>query len=265
MKLTILEDSASRLKIRLTPIYLAVYLLFGILGLVGGWLVLKLLAVTITITVADGELTYQRAFLGRSITDQHSAGVGDIREVSVKVPDGSSSNEIVVSTGDRSFSMPLVSEGGEGKERIAGEIRSALAAPGGRYQFEDGSLPLGLILGIVVLAGGVICLVLVQTSRVEVDHEGGRLTIERRLWFLPFVRSSTTLEAGDIGEVELRRFTVWGRGGPVESFNVVVGTPGSGGAPVAYGPMFRWEDANALKGLLEKAKRRKRKGRRRDQ
>lgn len=254
MKIAVLDDSKTRLEIRLTPIYLAVYLLSGVLGVVGGWFVLKLLAVTITISVDNGRLDYQRAFLGKWITDQHSVNVEKIQEVSVRIPEDGGSYEIVVTTGDRSFDMPLVSENGEGKDRIAKEIRNALIAPGGRYRFEDGSLPLGLLLGIVVIAGGVLCLVLIQTSRIAVDREEGKLTIKRRIWFLPFVRSSTTLETGDVEEVQLRSFTVRGRGGPVESFNVVVTAAGCGDVPVAYGPMFRWEDANALKRILEKAK-----------
>jgi hypothetical protein len=263
MKIAILEDSETKLKIRLTPIYLAAYLLSGVLGVVGGWLVLKLLAVTITISIDGGKLDYQRAFLGKSITAQHSVAVAEIQEVSVKIPDDSGSYEIVVTTDVRSFNMPLVSEGWQGKERIAGEIRNALTAPGGRYRFEDGSLMLGLALGIVVIAGGVFCLALIQTSGVDVDRAGGRLTIKRRLWFLPFVRSSTTLEVGDVGEVQLRSFTVRGRTGPVESFSVVVTTAGYGDIPVAYGPMFRWEDAKTLKHILEKAQRPKRPKRKR--
>ncbi len=258
MKIAILDDCETRLKIRLTPIHLAAYLLSGVLGLVGGWVVLKLLAVTITISVDNGQLDYQRAFLGKWITAQHSVDVAEIREVSVKIPEDSGTYEIVVTTRDRSFNMSLVSEDREGKARIAKEIRNALAAPGGRYRFEDGSLTPGFVLGIVVIAGGVFCLALIQTSGVEVDREAGKLTIKRRLCFLPFVRSSTTLETGDVEEVQLRSFTVWGRGGPVESFNVVVTTVGSGDVPVAYGPMFRWEDAQTLKRIIEKAKRPKR-------
>ena len=117
MKIAIQEDSDTRLKVRLTPIYLAVYLLVGVRCVVGAWFIIKVLAVTITISVNDGKLSYERAFLGKYENKSHSFAVGEIEKIEVKVPEDSGSYEIVVSAAGSSFTMPLVSEGGDGKER----------------------------------------------------------------------------------------------------------------------------------------------------
>ena len=261
MKIAIKEDSDTRLKIRLTPIYLAVYLLVGVLCVVGAWFIIKVLAVTITISVNDGKLSYEHAFLGKYETKSHSVAAGEIEKIEVKVPEDSGSTEIVVSAAGSSFTMPLVSEGGDGKERIASEIGQALMIPGSEYVYVDSSLWLGLILGVVVLLAGLLTLAFVQTSVVDVDRASGKLTVRRQLWLLPFVRSSRTIETSEIQNVELSSFTVWGRGGAVESYNVVIQTHANDSVPVAYGPLFREGSAMELKSLLKKvrAKRKKKK------
>ena len=261
MKITTTTDTKEKVKFTLRPIYVPVYALFGLLGVIGGIWTLKLLAVSITIILADDTLTYTNLFLGRFEKVRSSVNVNEIREITVEIPEGTNTVEIVAKTERESLTMPLVGEGGDEKERIAAELRTAIATPGENYRFEDNMVFPGFALGLLVLATGAICLAFLQTSTVEINHVNRELVVRRRLWLLPFISSKRSISLDDFRMAELRSFTVTGRGAPVTSYNVVIVTRSSDEIPVAYGPMFREGAAYEFKRLLKASKsKRRRKG-----
>ncbi len=157
---------------------------------------------------------------------------------------GAARMDLVLETtrGDRPLALPGAD--GAAKRRHVEDVTAFVAAPdAGRLAIADDGRWIGIPLGLIVLAGGVVILFAIETVLVVVDRAAGTLRIlSRRLG------SGRTVEVllAEVEGIETPDWTVRG----TQSFAVVLHLKGGREQPLTRTPLFTAASAADVAGRL---------------
>lgn len=247
MKVEVKERSPQRLRLVLrTAASIYLFVGWGFIAL-GFWALLSL-ADRVELRVSEGEVAYERKFLGIFSRNEFQAPVGEVLSIGIVLEIGfGRSYEIVIESADGSaarVSLPM--SDGDAKHRIAAAAMEALdaaregagAAEGFRHR--ENGIALGVLFWAVSFGGGLACLYFIQTVTVVADRERGRLRILRRRHFSL---------AGQRAELDLSEVVSARRFGKDSSYQVYFDLE-EDSVPVAIGPMFTKKSADETVKIL---------------
>ena len=246
MRIAVRRNNPERLDLLFRPVLAPAYwgagVLFAVLGFVVIWLLARSLSLDCDRPRKTCEVTEWHV-LRRVREDIPVRAVRGARVVTW-TRGVSAGMTLVVETdvGDRP--LRLVKSNGIAKESMAWDIwHFATDTTVARLQIADDARPAGWLLGLVLIAGGVVCVLALERVNLSIDRAAGKVVIVRRRWFDSGV---TTLALDEVKDAELKEFHVR----QASSYAVVLRLAEGREEALTRLPLFTRSSANHAVGLI---------------
>jgi membrane protein YdbS with pleckstrin-like domain len=252
MRIKVLENTSEQLIVRMVPTAAPVVVGCGLLLLLAGPWVVWVLGYTTDLELQSDELQFRRAFLGRFDVEERVIPIEEVQNVDTQVYASMGQTlDVTIRTQSGDLRVPFSNLDGDAKIALASRLSNAIA---NAEDFSEnsgmGTPMLGFFLGAALALGGLICLVMLQTSTVVGSKGEGWLGVRTSRWLIPYNRESsielTEFETINHVEVEVNTHSA-----PSASSNSVFVKTKSGKAlPLAAGPMFTDESTAEIKQIV---------------